>query len=169
LERSNFRTGASLTAAPVFIERSLEKESLTYRLSAVSRRLLTHIALLVCFFVPAIAAHAQTGLCATFSASNFNTPNRDWQYGSSFGLYHDAWHLPFLGIGFDARAVLLGSDNTKAYSCYIGPHIQLHPHILPIRPYIEGLVGGGRVMVGEGNAAEDKAALAYEGVAGVKI
>lgn len=144
-----------------------------FRFSVISHsrffcRLPAQIALLLaCFLALAFSAHAQTGLYATFSASNFNTPNTDWQYGPSFGLYHDAWHLPLLGIGFDMRATLLGSGETKAYSGYIGPHIQLHPHVLPIRPYIEGLVGGGRVAVGEGSATEDKTALAYEGLAGV--
>jgi hypothetical protein len=120
-----------------------------------------------CLIFFAIAARAQTGIYATFDASDFETPNVGWQYGPTFGLYHDMWHAPFLGVGFDARATLLGSGTTKAFMGLVGPHVQLHPHVVPIMPYVEGLVGGGQVNVGQGVATVDKTAVAYEGVVGV--
>jgi hypothetical protein len=123
--------------------------------------------LLVCvIFFPA-ASRAQTGVYATFNASDFEVPNVGWQYGPTFGLYHDFLHVPLLGVGFDARATLLGSGSTKAYMGLIGPHIQLHPHVLPFMPYVEGLIGGGNVQVGQGVATVNKTAVAYEGVVGL--
>ncbi|MFZ0661498.1 MAG: hypothetical protein WAM66_02300 [Acidobacteriaceae bacterium] len=110
---------------------------------------------------------AQTGIYASFSTSDFNTPNVGQQYGPTFGFYHNLWRPPFLGIGFDARATLLGSGSTKAYMGFVGPRLQLRPHVVPVMPYVEGLVGAGAVQVGEGVAFVDKTALAYEGVAGV--
>jgi len=120
-----------------------------------------------CLIVFSFSARAQTGIYASFSSSDFNTPNVGRQNGATFGLYHDAFHLPFIRIGLDARATLLGSDSTSVYAGYIGPHIQLHPHVIPFMPYVEGLVGAGHVDVGQGVAADDKTAFAYEGVVGL--
>lgn len=125
------------------------------------------VLLLTCALFCSGAARAQTGIYATFNASDFETPNVGEQYGPTFGLYHDFLHVPLLHVGFDARATLLGSGSTKADMGLIGPHIQLHPHVLPFMPYVEGLIGGGRVQVGQGLIAVDKTAVAYEGVVGV--
>jgi hypothetical protein len=119
----------------------------------------------LCFF--SLGAYAQTGIYATVSASNFNTPNVDWQYGTTLGLYHDFLHAPFVGVGLDARAQLLGSGTSKVYSGLAGLHVQIHPQVLPFKPYFEGLVGAGEVNVGQGSATIDETKLAYEGVAGV--
>jgi len=123
--------------------------------------------ILACLFFFSFGAYAQTGIYATASASNFNTPNVDWQYGSTFGLYDDFLHAPFVGAGLDARAQLLGSGTSKVYSGLAGPHIQIHPHVIPLMPYFEGLVGAGQVNVGQGSATVDQTAFAYEGVAGI--
>lgn len=119
-----------------------------------------------CLLLLPMAARAQTGIYATIGASDFQTPNVGWQYGPSFGLYHDSLHFPFVRVGFDARATLLGSGSTNAYSGFIGPHIQIHPHVIPLMPYVEGLIGAGHVNVGQGFATTDKTAFAYEGVIG---
>jgi hypothetical protein len=125
------------------------------------------VLLLGCLLICSLSARAQTGIYATFNASDFQTPNVGWQYGPTFGLYHDFLHVPLLGVGFDARATLLGSGSTKADMGLIGPHVQLHPHVVPFMPYVEGLIGAGEVRVGQGVAAVDKTAFAYEGVVGV--
>ena len=111
-------------------------------------------------------ARAQTGIYAEFSGSDVHIPNVGWQYGPTFGLYHDAWHFPFVRVGLDARATLLGSGDVTVDVGYIGPRLDIHPHVLPFMPYVEGLVGGGKVTVG-GGAAINQTALAYEGVVGV--
>ncbi|HEV2464154.1 MAG TPA: hypothetical protein VGT04_10135 [Acidobacteriaceae bacterium] len=123
--------------------------------------------LLACMVGFALPGRAQTGVYAMFSASDFQTPNVSRQYGPTFGVYHDMWSLPVVHAGVDLRATLLGSGSTKAYTGMIGPKLQLHPHVLPLMPYVEGLVGAGDVQVGEGVAVIDKTAIAYEGVAGV--
>jgi hypothetical protein len=132
----------------------------------VSLRQFVQCFLLGCLLLFSVAAHAQTGVYAAFSASDLEVPNVGWQYGSTFGIYHDAWHFPFVGVGLDARATLLGSGNHTVDMGFIGPHVQLHPHVLPLMPYVEGLVGAGNVSLG-GGAPIDKTAFAYEGVVGV--
>lgn len=118
---------------------------------------------LACLIFFSLAAHAQTGVYAAFSASDLQVPNLGWQYGPTFGLYHDMWHAPFVGVGFDARVTLLGSGNVDMG--FIGPHVQFHPHVLPIKPYVEGLIGAGKVSLG-GGAPIDKTAFDYEAVFG---
>jgi len=128
------------------------------------------VLLLLCsvLFLP-LSALAQTGVYATFNASDFDLPNIDWQYGPAFGIYHDAWHLPFVGIGIDARASFIGSGSTKIYSGLVGPRVDLHPHVLPLKPYAEALIGGGKVEFGQGVARTDKSAFQYQLLAGVDL
>lgn len=120
-----------------------------------------------CFLVlNAAHAHAQTGVYAEFSGSDLHLPNVGWEYGPTFGIYHDAWHFPFVRAGLDARATLLDSGDVTVDMGYIGPRLEIHPHVLPFMPYVEGLVGGGNVRL-DGGVRIDQTALAYEGVAGV--
>src|SRR5690348_2977411 len=121
------------------------------------------LACLVCFALP---GRAQTGVYAMFSTSDFHA-NVSRQYGPSFGFYHNLWRPPYIGIGFDARATLLGSGATKAYMGLVGPRLQLRPRVIPLMPYVEGLVGVGDVHVGNAASVVSSTALAYEGAIGV--
>lgn len=123
--------------------------------------------LLACMIGFALPGSAQTGVYAMFSASDFQLPGVGRQYGPSFGLYHDMWNFPVIHTGFDLRATLLGSGSTKAYMGLIGPHLQVHPHVLPLMPYVEGLVGAGDVQVSGAGSVVSETAVAYEGVIGV--
>lgn len=123
--------------------------------------------LLACAAAFAIPGQAQTGVYATFDASDFQTPNVGWQYGPTFGLYHDFLHAPLIGIGGDGRVNLLGSGDTKVYSGLIGPRLQLRPHVLPVMPYVEGLIGAGHIRIGEGFATIDTTRFEYAGVIGL--
>lgn len=125
------------------------------------------LVLLACLAGLVIPSHAQTGVYAEFSTSNFNSPGIGRQFGPTFGFYHEIWHPPFFRVGFDARASLLGSGSRKAYMGLIGPQVQIHPRVLPFMPYVEGLVGAGDVNVGQGGSIISKTALAYEGVVGL--
>ena len=92
----------------------------------------------------AIPARAQLGVYANFSAARVNSGDNSWIYGSGFGAYFDHGHFIFLSTGMDARGVILGSgSSTKFDAGYVGPRIAFRPHVLPIKPYVEGLVGVG--------------------------
>ncbi|HEY0263548.1 MAG TPA: hypothetical protein VGC07_03410 [Granulicella sp.] len=102
------------------------------------------------------AARAQTGIYAAFTASKFDTTGTDWIYGPTLGLYHDSFHLPFVSLGLDARAAILGSGNdTKITSGLVGPRLSIHAPLVPIRPYVEGLIGAGHVTIGQGTTHKD--------------
>lgn len=120
-----------------------------------------------CLIFCSLAASAQTGVYAEFSTSDFNGAGAGRHNGATFGLYHNVLRPPFLGIGFDVRATLLGSGDTKAYMGFAGPRLQLRPRVIPLMPYVEGLVGAGNVHVGGGGNAFSNTAVAYEGVAGL--
>lgn len=136
-------------------------------LASISRVTFRMALLLASLAALAIPSHAQTGIYAEFSTSNFQSPGVGRQYGPTFGFYHEFWRPPLLRAGVDARLSLLGSDSHKAYMGLIGPQIQIHPTVIPLMPYVEGLVGAGDVNVGQGGTFISKTALAYEGVIGL--
>jgi hypothetical protein len=124
----------------------------------------------VCFllFLP-LPVLAQTGIYASFSASNFDVPNVNWQYGPMIGIYHDFWHPPFLGIGADIRGSFIGSGSTKLYGGVLGPRVDLHPPVFPVKPYVEVLGGIGQANFGEGFATTNTTSFEYQLVAGVDV
>lgn len=93
-------------------------------------------------FVSAQDAKAQLGVYANFTAAKVDGSNSDWIYGPGFGGYLDHGHFVFLSTGVDVRGEILGTGNsTKFDAGYIGPRLAFRPHVLPIKPYVEGLVG----------------------------
>ena len=112
-------------------------------------------------------AHAQIGIYGELSASDFNLANTDWQYGSTFGLYYNHWGVPFFGLGVDARGSVVGSGSTKIVSGLVGPRLVFKPHVLPIMPYVEAVVGAGDAQYGEGVAATNTTKLEYQFLGGV--
>ncbi len=118
-----------------------------------------------------LPAAAQIGLYGTFSAANFNVPNVGWQYGSTFGIYDDKFSIPFFSLGLDGRGSVVGGSSSGASvrSGLVGPRLVFKPHVLPIMPYVEGLVGAGYAQAGQqGSAAYYSATkFEYNGVAGV--
>ncbi len=102
-------------------------------------------------------AQAQVGLYAEFGGAKINAPNNDWIYGPTFGAYADFIPLPIVHIGGDLRASILGvSQTTTLYSGLIGPRISVHPHVLPISPYIEAVAGIGHYDYGRGFGGDTK-------------
>jgi hypothetical protein len=101
----------------------------------------------VVLLVPGVAK-AQIGVYAAFSATKLSVANTSWIYGPTFGAYYTTVHLPVLNFGVDARgSVLGGSGVTQVKSGLIGPRVVAHLPIVPLKPYVEGLVGAGQVQV----------------------
>jgi hypothetical protein len=102
-------------------------------------------------------ASAQTGIYAEFGGSKINAPSDDWIYGPTFGVYSDFIPLPFVHLGADLRGSVLGvSQNTTLYSGMIGPRLSVHPHVLPISPYIEAVFGIGHYDYGFNGGSDTK-------------
>ena len=112
-------------------------------------------------------AKAQVGLYAEFSAAKVNVPNSNWIYGSTFGGYIDHGHFWILSTGLDARGAILGSGVNTLDSGLVGPRLVVTPHVLPIKPYIEGLVGVGRAGYYQGTAPTTVTKFQYQFLGGV--
>lgn len=115
------------------------------------------------------SARAQLGVYAGFSASDYHVANVGWQYGPTFGAYFQPFAAPFLRAGIDARASLLGMNNTKVDSILVGPRVQIHPRVLPLMPYGEILIGGAHVNLGQGSANIDKTSIEYQVAGGLDM
>jgi len=120
------------------------------------RTLLTFVAAALVF--PALPACAQLGIYGGFAAGQLTLPvgvanSSDWTYGGDVGAYLAHGHFLFFSAGVDARAdILKGSSSSNPYNAsynidsgYIGPRVGFKPHVLPIQPYVEGLVGAAHI------------------------
>lgn len=128
---------------------------------------------LICFAVlllaASVAAQGQTAIYGAFSASDYRLPNIPWKTGAMFGLYSDPFGVPFVKAGFDLRASFLGSGNEAIDSYLGGLRVQIHPHVLPLMPYGEALIGGAHVNVGQGSANLNKTGAEYQLVVGADL
>ena len=112
---------------------------------------LTPFGLVLSFLMLPLAAHAQLGLYADFSTAQSNLPNANRVYGSTFGAYYDKGILPLVNLGVDARGSILGENTSDELdSGLAGPRVAVHLPLVPINPYVEGLVGMGHADMGEG-------------------
>jgi hypothetical protein len=114
------------------------------------------LALVLSVVLPSMAS-AQTGIYAEFGGSKINAPSDDWIYGPTFGVYSDFIPLPFVHLGADLRGSVLGvSQSTTLYSGMIGPRLSVHPHVLPISPYLEAVFGVGHYDYGSNGGNDTK-------------
>jgi hypothetical protein len=130
------------------------------------KRLVFLASLLLAF---SLTAYAQTGIYADYSASNYRLPYIGWHYGPTVGVYYNAWGVPFVRAGIDARASFIGRGSQVEDTGLIGPRVQLHPHLLPLMPYGEALAGASHVDVGQGSAHTLQTFFAYAVVAGADL
>ena len=92
------------------------------------------IALLVLFFP--LTAKAQIGVYAGFSGAHLNSST---VFGPLVGAYAQKGAL--LKLGVDVRGSFLNRNGQQLNTGAIGPRLALHPVGLPIKPYVEALVG----------------------------
>ncbi len=108
---------------------------------------------------------AQTGLYVDFSAARLNNPG-GWIYGPTAGIYFDHGHLLFLSTGLDLRGSFLGGGgSTQLYSGLVGPRLAIRPHVVPIKPYVEAVIGAGRVDTNSASATQ----FEYQFLGGVDL
>jgi hypothetical protein len=124
---------------------------------------------LLLFAIAVVAAQAQTGLYIEYGGSKVDAPSNDWIYGPTFGVYTDLiGGVPFVHLGADLRGSVLGiSQTTTLYNGLIGPRVSLHPHVLPLMPYLEGLAGVGHFDFGANQGSNTK--FEYQFLAGVDL
>lgn len=83
-----------------------------------------------------LTAKAQIGIYAGFSGAHVNSTT---VFGPLVGVYAQKGAL--LMLGADVRGSFLGRNGQQFYTGAIGPRLALRPVGLPIKPYIEALVG----------------------------
>jgi hypothetical protein len=123
------------------------------------------------FFLP--SAHGQLGLYAGFSAANTNAANEPWLYGATFGGYYNVLKLPVINLGVDGQAAILhgsgSSSSQKIINGLVGPRAEFHLPLIPLKPYLEGHLGGSNIQVGQGFARTDKTVFSYGFAAGADL
>jgi len=129
------------------------------------RRYVPLFMLLLC----SLYAKAQVGVYADFSAAKANVPGANWIYGPTFGAYFDRGHLLFLSTGLDARGAFLGWGTNKLDSGLFGPRLVFRPHVLPIQPYVEALIGAGYTGYYQGSAPTTVTKFEYQFLGGLDL
>ncbi|MDE1176735.1 MAG: hypothetical protein PW789_09010 [Edaphobacter sp.] len=85
------------------------------------------------------AVHAQIGIYGAVSGAALSSAPKDVGYGGMVGAYKQSGH--FLATGLDLRGTFLGREGFHYYTYAIGPRIAFKPRVLPISPYVEGMIG----------------------------
>ncbi len=107
--------------------------------------------------------HAQTAIYGGFSGASVNSGPEGSSYGALVGLYAQSGHYAYFGGDF--RGSILSHNGFNFYSGSVGPRLAFKPPILPLRPYIEGLVGVANYNTGRNTSSGTH--LNYHVVAGV--
>jgi hypothetical protein len=63
-------------------------------------------------------------------------------YGPTFGIFAD-FPTPVVKFGGDVRGSLLTGNGSHFYYGVTGPRLEVDLPILSLKPYVEGLIGGG--------------------------
>lgn len=109
------------------------------------------------------ALRAQLALYGAGSGASFSNASKDLGYGGMVGVYKQGGH--FLAIGLDARGTFVGRDGFHYYTYAAGPRIAFKPRVIPIDPYVEGLVGLANYNTGSGTSSTNH--LNYQVLAGI--
>lgn len=109
------------------------------------------LALLALAIATAVPSHAQLAVYGGFTTSKLTTPNTPRLNGASFGAYYDSHRFPVVNFGIDVRGTVLPvKDTTGVTLITAGPRAVFHLPLIPLRPYGEGMIGGGKVQYGSG-------------------
>jgi hypothetical protein len=96
--------------------------------------------LLAVFLLLAPAAlHAQIGVYGAFTGASFSNAPNDIGYGGMVGAYKQSGHV--IGTGLDLRGTFVGRDGFHYNTFAVGPRIAFKPRVIPLTPYVEGLIG----------------------------
>ncbi|WP_263366977.1 hypothetical protein [Edaphobacter bradus] len=105
---------------------------------------------------------AQTAIYGGFSGANITSGPTSSAYGGMVGLYAQSGHYAYFGGDF--RGTFLSRNGFNYFTGALGPRLAFKPPVLPLRPYIEGLVGVASYN-GGGNSSSSNH-LNYQAVVG---
>ena len=112
--------------------------------------------------------HAQLAVYGGFSAASTSGVSSQWSYGGMVGLYKQSGHLAsIINIGGDLRGSFITRNDFHYYTGAVGPRVAFKVPVLPLRPYVEGLVGV--ASYNAGNASDSTTHFNYQVVGGLDL
>ena len=114
------------------------------------------LAVVLLLFFPS-ALFAQVGIYGTFTASKANAESFQsdrWLRGGDLGVYFNSYHFVVANAGLDIRAMRVSqSQQTNLVSdqisgAFVGPRIELRPHVINLKPYAAAELGAAKVRSG---------------------
>lgn len=120
------------------------------------------------FAIDAKPLHAQLAVYAGYSGASTRGGSSDWAYGPMFGIYKQSGHLAStINIGGDLRGSLISRNGFDYYTGAVGPRVAFKAPVIPLRPYVEGLVGV--ASYNRGNGTDSSTSFNYQIVAGLDL
>ena len=121
------------------------------------------------FAISATPLQAQLAIYGGFSGAPVSgTGATNWAYGGTVGLYKQSGHLDStISIGGDLRGTFIGRNGFNYYTGAAGPRVAFKPPFLPLRPYVEGLVGV--ASYNSGNGTDSSTHFNYQVAAGLDL
>ena len=107
-------------------------------------------------------AQAKLAIYGTIGAEKSGLQNQGWAKAATFGLYYGLSNFGPLAVSVDGRADL----STNLDSGLFGPRVALHGPAIPIKPYVEFLVGPA-FYSSHNNGDKDANAFTYRFVGGI--
>ncbi len=130
-------------------------------------------AVLAAALMMAVPAQAQWAIYAAGTGVELKFPDTGRLYGGTAGFYK-AHHHALFSVGPDFRMTITQRGNVSGLytderldTGLGGVRLAVTPHVLPIMPYVEGLIGEGYWRGGIGLTRQDKHGFTAQGVVGV--
>lgn len=100
------------------------------------------------------ALQAQIAVYGTVGGGSFNSAPVTLGYGGIAGIYKSSGYgLHTISVGGDLRGSFMGRDGFHYNTFAAGPRISVNPHVIPLHPYVEGLVGFANYNGGRGTSS----------------
>lgn len=122
------------------------------------------LALFVLLFATSVA-RAQLAFYAGFSGGPVGGTGVSAAYGPVVGAYIQSGRFIGVSFGGDARGTFLSHEGFRYDTGAAGPRLSFKTPILPLRPYIEGLVGAASFNNGSGTSSMTK--FNYQAIGGL--
>ena len=114
----------------------------------------------------AVRAEAQIGVYAGFSGGPIGGSGATQSaFGPTLGVYAQSGR--YISFGGDLRGTFLTRNGFNYFTGAAGPRLAFRAPVLPIRPYVEGLVGVASVR--DGNNSSSSTNLNYQILGGVDM
>lgn len=112
------------------------------------------------------ALRAQFAIYGAGSGATFYNSETNLGYGGLAGIYKQTSHaLHRISVGADLRGTFVVREGFHYYTGAAGPRIAFHFPVLPLSPYLEGLVGVADFNTGRGT--DSSTHFNYQGVGGL--